>query len=222
MNDGFAVFKSTLWNASAIIGDMARKKEIPEIILVGVDNGATASGGSPDQRTNEYVPYTDTTNEPSVPDPHGSQYPDFLTKEVMPAVEGRYHVKSGRENTGIGGSSYGGLAALYAVIHRPGVFGRLLLESTPTFIAEHAIINEAQHLRNWPVRVYIGIGTRETPDEELNKSAIPRAEQLRDLIAKKSPDTRVKLLIGEGASHNAKSWSTRFPEALEFLYGAGD
>lgn len=220
MNDGFAVFKSSLWNLPQIITNLTVAKKIPEIILVGIDNGATASGGSPDQRTNEYLPYRDTTNEPSVPTPHGSLYPDFLLKEVMPEVAQRYHVKPGPDNTALGGSSYGALAALYTVINRPGNFGRLLLESTPTFMANDTIIQEASRIRNWPDRVYIGIGTNETPDEGLNSQAIPRAQQLKELILRESQNTQVKLLIGQGDSHTPRSWLRRSPEALEFLFGA--
>jgi predicted alpha/beta superfamily hydrolase len=220
MNDGFAVFKSSLWNLPQIITNLTVAKKIPEIILVGIDNGATASGGSPDQRTNEYLPYPDTTNEPSVPIPHGSLYPDFLLKEVMPEVAQRYRIKPGSDNTAIGGSSYGALAALYTVIHRPEIVGRLLLESIPTFIANDSIIHEASRIRNWPGRVYIGIGTNETPDEGLNRRAIPRAQQLKELILRESPYTRVKLLVGQGDSHTSRSWSRRSPEALEFLFGA--
>lgn len=222
MNDGFAVFKPSLWNLPHIITKLASFKEIPEIILVGIDNGATASGGSPDQRTKEYLPYPDTTNEPSVATPHGSQYPEFLLGEVIPAVAQKYRVKPGAENTAVGGSSYGALAALYTVIHRPGAFGRLLLESTPTFMANDRIIQEASHLSDWPDRVYIGIGTNETSDTDLNTSAIPRAQQLRDLITARSHHTQVKLLVGQGDSHSSKSWSRRSSEALKFLFGALD
>jgi predicted alpha/beta superfamily hydrolase len=222
MNDGFAVFKSSLWNLPQIITNLRVAKKIPEIILVGIDNGATASGGSPDQRTDEYLPYPDTTNEPSVPIPHGGLYPDFLLKEVMPEVARRYRIKPGPDNTAIGGSSYGALAALYTVIHRPGIFGRLLLESTPTFIANDRIIQEASRIRNWPGRVYIGIGTNETSDEGLSSRAIPRAQQLKELVLRESQYTRVKLLIGQGDSHSSRSWSRRSPEALEFLFSAAN
>ena len=153
------------------------------------------------------------------PNPHGYLYPDFLLDEVMPAVAERYRVEMDREHIAIGGSSYGALAALYAVIHRPGKFGRVLLESTPTFIAEDKIMKEAGRCHEWPGRAYIGIGTKETPDEVLNKAAIPRARQLLELIMNTSPGTRVELVVGEGDSHSARAWSRRLPGALEYLFG---
>jgi pimeloyl-ACP methyl ester carboxylesterase len=47
----------------------------------------------------------------------------------MPLIEERYSVLKGPENTGLGGSSLGGLITLYTQLAAPGVFGRLLIES---------------------------------------------------------------------------------------------
>jgi len=186
-----------------------------------IDNGATASGGSVDQRTNEYLPYPDIANEPSVPNPQGSQYPEFLVKEVMPAVAQRYRIDSGAANTGIAGSSYGGLAALYAVIHRPGIFGRLFLESTPTFMANGKIMEEAERLHLWPARVHIGIGTKETPEEKLNQAAVPAVQRLKAVILKNSPGSKVDVQVGDGDTHDAAAWGRRLPKALQFLWPRG-
>ena len=55
----------------------------------------------------------------------GNLYPQFLQREVMPLIEGRYSVLKGPENTGLGGSSLGGLITLYTQLAAPGVFGRV-------------------------------------------------------------------------------------------------
>jgi enterochelin esterase-like enzyme len=220
LNDGFAVFKPTLWNAPATALRLMREGKIPEIILVGIDNGATATGGSPAQRTLEYLPFADTIYAPSDSDPLGHKYPDFLLEEVMPAVSARYRVKAGAAHTTLGGASLGGLAALYVVMQHPGVFGGLMLESTPTFIADSRILQEAHLIESWPARVYLGIGTKETENVELNSGAIPRCKELAMVITRMSPSTRVDVFVGEGDAHNAKAWSRRFPQALQFLFGS--
>jgi len=219
LNDGFAVFKPTLWNAPATALRLMMERRIPEIILVGIDNGATATGGSPEQRSLEYLPFADTVYEPSVSKPLGYKYPEFLLEEVMPAVLARYRVKVGAEHTMLGGASLGGLAALYAAIQHPGVFGGLMLESTPTFMAESRILQEAHLVESWPARVYLGIGTKETENVELNRGAIPRCKELAMVITRKSPSTRVDVFVGEGDAHNARAWARRFPHALQFLFG---
>ena len=57
-----------------------------------------------------------------MPEPAGTTFPDFLVKEVMPLVDGAYRTLPGQPNTGIGGSSYGGVATLYALLAQPGRF----------------------------------------------------------------------------------------------------
>lgn len=219
LNDGFAVFSAKTWNAPATMDALIAARAIPPMILVGIDNGATAVGGSPAQRTREYVPYRDLKSDPDTADAHGDRYPDFLINEVLPAVESRFRVRTDAEGRGLGGSSYGGVAALYTIVHHPGIFSRLLLESTPLFLSNDALQHEAAGARQWPGRVYVGAGTAETPDPILQERVISTPRQLESSIRRASPATAVKVLIEEGAAHNGKAWGARLGSALRFLWG---
>jgi len=218
LNDGFAVFKAGAWNAPEIVRRLESEGRIEPILLVGVDNGATAENGSADQRTREYLPYADPKNEPDVSDSRGSSYPDFLVREVLPAVASRYRTLPGRENAGVGGASLGGLAALFTVMHRPDVFGKLLIESTPLFLADFAAMRDARNARDWPSRISIGIGTKETADDALARSAGPAMERLRSAIRERSARSEVRLVVEPGGTHDSASWRRRLPAALEFLW----
>lgn len=218
LNDGFAVFKGGAWNAPEIVRRLESEGRIRPILLVGVDNGATAENGSIGQRTREYLPYSDPKNEPDVLEPSGSSYPDFLVREVMPAVASRYRTLPDRENVGVGGASLGGLAALFAVMRRPDIFGRLLIESTPIFLADFAAMRDAGNARDWPSRISIGIGTKETDDEALARGAGPAMERLRSVIRERSPRSEVRLVVEPGGTHDSASWRRRLPAALEFLW----
>ncbi len=218
LNDGFAVFKASAWNAPEVITRLESEGRIRPIILVGMDNGASLENGSAEQRTREYLPYPDPKNEPSVPSPQGTSYPEFLIREVMPAVSARYRTLPGADNTGLGGASYGGLAALYTVMHNPNIVGRLLLESTPLFLANFAALRDAKSARRWPARISIGIGTKESEENALAKAAVPTMEALRSAIQKGSPGSQVRLFIEPEATHSSAAWRRRLPAALEFLW----
>ena len=218
LNDGFAVFKIGAWNAPETVLRLESEGRTRPIILVGIDNGATVENGSAEQRTREYLPYADPKYEPSVPSPQGASYPKFLIEEVIPAVSSRYRTLPGAENTGVGGASYGGLVALYTVLRQPGRFGRLLLESTPLFMGDFAVLKEARRARRWPSRISIGIGTREGDDEALARSAASDMEALRSAIRRGSPSSEVKLVVEPGAAHGSEAWRRRLPAALEFLW----
>jgi enterochelin esterase family protein len=219
LNDGFAVFSPKSWNAPATLDSLVTARAITPIILVGIDNGATAEGGSGTQRTREYVPYRDPQSDPDTAEPLGDRYPSFLVDEVLPAVSQRFRVRGDADGRGIGGSSYGGVAALYTVLHRPGVFSRLLLESTPMFLAESSLRREAEGATIWPRRVYIGAGSAETEDEAMNLKVVATVHDLDSLIRTASHRTKTAVQIQEGAGRNGKAWGARLGGALQFLWG---
>jgi enterochelin esterase family protein len=61
--------------------------------------------------------------------PCHSPFVRFLTDELLPWVRGRYAVTDDPARTVVGGSSYGGLAAAFAALERPDVFGAVLSQS---------------------------------------------------------------------------------------------
>src|ERR1039458_7951978 len=87
--------------------------------VVGLDNAR-------EKRAFEYLAWRDGLQNPGGPATAGTRLPEFLNKDVMPVIESRYRIAKGRENTGVGGSSYGGVAALYVGIDIPLVFGKVL------------------------------------------------------------------------------------------------
>ena len=222
LNDGQMVFRP-LAKQGIEIQSVAQ----PPIIVVGIDNGSMADNASKerDDRAIEFLPYPDVgfgpshTYTPDPPNPRGKLYPSFLVDEVMPAIEKRYRVRKGSANTAVGGFSYGGVAALYAVIARPNVFGKLLLESTPLWIgANRRLLDDASKLDAWPARVYVGVGTAEGSDPEINAEGEKDIATLMTIIREKSPSTRIEFVREEGARHATSFWRRRLPHALEFLF----
>ncbi len=50
----------------------------------------------------------------------------FLTKELLPWIQTKYHVYQKAKHTTIAGFSLGGLAAFYAALQNPHIFGNML------------------------------------------------------------------------------------------------
>jgi len=121
MNDGqnlfdaaTSTFSSYEWRMDETAAELLRRGTIEPMIVVGVDNAGRRD------RPLEYLPYPDEFLRPPVPRPRGLEYPRFLVDEVMPLIRRIYRTKPGPEATGVGGSSYGGVAALVAAMKRPG------------------------------------------------------------------------------------------------------
>ncbi|HEX9111740.1 MAG TPA: alpha/beta hydrolase-fold protein [Terriglobales bacterium] len=216
LNDGQNLFEPTTafagvhWQVMETASRLIAEAKIPPLIIVGIDNAGR-------NRLREYIPYRSL--DPRVMGPQGKHYPDFLRREVMPLIEKYYLVAKGPENTGLGGSSLGGLIALYTHMAAPGVFGRLLIESPSLFVASRRVLEECRHFRDWPLRVYLGMGTQEVGHAEKDERIVNDARELGSIMRAVGLDEpRLKIQIEEGAPHSESAWAARFPVALEFLY----
>ncbi len=228
LNDGIMAFRPAAINVEEAVHGLIKRGEIPPIIVVGIDNGAsTKESKNPiADRANEFLPYPDVGFAPNQlyaanpAEPQGARYPGFVITEVMPLIESRFRVAKGPENTAIGGFSYGGVAALHTALTRPDVFGKLLLESTPLWIGpDLQLLKAAGVARRWPMVVSIGNGSAESPDAEINAEGQREVEVLRKAIVAASPRTRLRVFTGEGDTHEPAAWRRRLPGAVKFLFG---
>jgi predicted alpha/beta superfamily hydrolase len=208
--DRATAFAGVEWQVDETADRLIRQEVIPPLIVVGIDN-------TQGDRIKEYLPYR--SFHPPVLRPQGKRYPDFLMNEVMPFVYERYRIARGPENTGLGGSSLGALISLYVAMERPGIFGRLLLESPSLFVSNRRVLKFTRHFRQWPAKVFVAIGTRESGREDKDRQVVDDVRTLeRSLRRAGLDDTRLLVRIDEGASHNEGEWAKRFPEALGFLF----
>ena len=210
--DPATAFAGVHWQVGETATRLIAEEKIQPLIIVGVENTKN--------RACEYIPYK--SRDPRVLNAKGNLYPDFLQREVMPLIEDRYPVLKGPENTGLGGSSLGGLITLYTQIAAPGVFGRVLIESPSLFVANRKILAESRQFRSWPARMYLGMGTQEAGNAEKDAKFVADLRELESILRRAgSNEQRLRVRIDEGATHSEAAWAARFPEALEFLYSEG-
>jgi len=207
--DPLTAFAGVDWQAGETAARLIAEQKIPPLIIVGIDNTKN--------RAQEYIPYK--SKDPRVLNAKGRYYHEFLQREVMPLIDEHYSILKGPENTGLGGSSLGGLITLYTQLSAPGVFGRLLVESPSLFVANRRILEESRRFRSWPARTYLGMGMREAGNAEKDAKIVDDVRELEAILRHAGLDEqRLKVRIEEGATHSESAWAARFPEALEFLY----
>ena len=143
-----------------------------------------------------------------------------MTREVVPFVERTYRVSRRTSARAFGGSSYGAVAALLTVLERPGMFGRLLLESPSLYVGGRYLLRKARRAPRWPARVYLGVGTAETSRAEINRETVENVRVLESILQGAGLGMRrLKVVVEEGATHSENAWAARLPEALKFLFG---
>jgi predicted alpha/beta superfamily hydrolase len=226
LNDGqnlFDVTTSTFnrmeWRVDETIRALVAAGRMREIIVVGIDHAGRQ------ERFREYFPYVDTYLRPPEPNPQGRQYPTFLIDEVVPFIESRYRADRDPMWRGVGGSSAGALAAVYAVIARPGVFGRLLVESPSLYVDDARVLREAEPVAKWPERIVVGAGTAENASGQcdpatLEPELVRDVRRFADVLARAGVSAdRLRVTVVPCARHEEEAWAARLPEALAFLYG---
>lgn len=203
------------WQIDETLTQLIVERRIAPIIVVGIDSAG-------ERRLSEYFPWRDVIQMPDMPEPQGKHMPEFMLHEIMPAIEGKYRIAKGAENTGIGGSSAGGVAAVYVALQAPGRFGRLLAESIDVFVGNGQLVRDSTNIAQAPERAWFGIGGHEAHypglhmTDTLEKMTKQIASNFRSAQLRSS---EVQFTFDPDGGHNEESWSKRFPSAILFLFG---
>ncbi len=217
LNDGQNLFEDVTsftgveWQVDETGDRLIREGVVPPMIVVGMDNSGK-------DRLREYMPHRSL--HPMMLRVHGTRYPTFLFKEVIPFMTRNYRVANGPANTGLGGSSLGALIALYTAAVRPGAIGRLLLESPSLWASNRLLIRQSRAVKRWPERILLATGTAEAGRTDKDQSMVDDVRELAAILRRAGlDDTRLRLVVEDGASHHESAWARRFPQALAFLFG---
>lgn len=220
MLDGQNLFDACLsvvshreWGVDETVDRLVEEGKIPPLIVVGIDYAGK-------DRAHEFLPYKDYVGDPDMPAPAGKRFPEFVVREVMPLVDGHYRTLKGHDNTGIGGSSYGGVAALYALLARPADFGYGLIESPSLQVGMGQLVRDTRPLVALPNKVFFGFGGHESDNPVINDKLVGL---VRDVLGNFRlagyDDSNVRFVLDPDAAHNEDAWAKRLPGALEFLFG---
>ncbi len=201
------------WRADEVAQALIQAGKIEPLIIVGIYNAGT-------ERVNEYTAAADSKYKAGG---KADLYGRFLVEELKPFIDKTYRTKTDAKNTGLGGSSLGGLISLYLALKYPSVFTRVAVISPSVWWAEHHIVHYAQsQTRKTPLRIWLDIGTHEGRDVNEAKKTVDDARLLKDALIRKGwrLDKDLKYLEAEGAEHNEKAWAQRIGPILEFLFPA--
>ena len=149
------------------------------------------------------------------PSPRGETFARFVTEVVKPAVEERFPVKTGRENTAFCGSSSGGLESFFIALTYPALFSAAGVFS-PAFD-----IYRPKDLESW-IRTKIGqdspflyvyIGAGDPREKKMWKAEQKMIPVLRQLC----PPERLKEVVIPEALHNEAAWKPIFEDFLHLF-----
>jgi len=184
---------------------IASRKAAP-MIIVGIDHAGVG-------RIDEFTPTMEPQRNAGG---KADDYARLLIEEVKTMTDARFRTRPERSATAIGGSSLGGLLAMYVGLRHPEVFGAIAAMSPSVWWHDRVILNVVdQVLSTERPRIWLDIGGREGGE------ALQDARLLRDHLTAQGWDLRSDLRFFEDrrADHSERAWARRAGVMLEYLFG---
>jgi predicted alpha/beta superfamily hydrolase len=192
------------WKADETADALIRSGGIEPLIIVGIFNTG-------EHRIEEYTP----TRDRKLGGGHAELYGQMLVEELKPFIDERYRTLPDAHNTGLGGSSLGGLATLYLGFTHPEVFGKLAVLSPSVWWDNKAILKIIRQTQPKPrLEIWLSMGTEES------KSGVRDANSLRDTLVSEGWNERDDLHyeVIAGAKHEEAAWAERVDPVLRYLF----
>ena len=196
--------KGEYWRVGETATALIEADRIPPLIIVGIDNTGP-------NRLHEYTPTHDRRRGGG----GAAAYGEMLVTEVKPFIDRQYRTRPDQENTGVGGSSLGGLVSLYLGLQHPDRFSRIAVMSPSVWWDRRAILKTVRNAQPKPrLRIWVDIGTRE------GRYHVDNAQLLRIGLTKNGWVEGDDLHYQEvpGGTHSEAAWADRFGRVLTFLY----
>jgi predicted alpha/beta superfamily hydrolase len=192
------------WQLDEKAESLTRAGEMSPLIIVGVSSSGLA-------RLNDFTP-------PSIGGPkpggHADLYGRMLVEEIKPFIDAYYRTRKSAADTGLGGTSLGGLVTLYLGFKYPTVFGNLAVISPAAFWNNEMILRYLQALpAKTKQRIFLSVGSAEQP-EFLNT-----VRHLHQIFLDKGwrPGVDIGYFEAVGAEHAPTKHGVRTDQMLRFL-----
>ncbi|MEO8970049.1 MAG: alpha/beta hydrolase-fold protein [Ktedonobacteraceae bacterium] len=148
----------------------------------------------------------------------------FLTDELLPWVKQRYAISLHPEQMIVGGSSYGGLAAAFAGLIRPDIFGNVLAQSgsfywTPEGDEEFEWITRQYAIAtNLPRRYYLSVGHFENNPRRSDSgpTQLAAVRHFRDVLHARGREVHYQEC---NSGHDYCAWYGSLADGIQALAG---
>lgn len=171
-------------------------------IVVAIDNGGA-------QRIAEYTPWANDQYGGG----DGALYTDFIVETLKPFVDENYRTLSDRENTGIMGSSLGGLISFYAAVRHQDVFSKAGVFS-PSFWFTNDIYDFMQTTGKEADMLFFFLA-----GEQESATLVSDINEMTALMQSEGfTESEIRFDTHADGQHSEWFWAREFPDAFEWLY----
>ena len=205
MHDGQNIFfpggPFGCWYAEETADEEIGHARMRETIVVGIDNTAA--------RLWEYMPPEDGGL--------GDLYLRLLGEELKPYIDATYRTRPGAEDTGVLGSSLGGLISLYIGWERPELFGRVGAMSPSLWL--DSLVERVELEPRREGRYWLDSGTAGPSNDSMWDTYNARDGMLRNGYVLGAD---LEHFLDLGAMHNEAAWAARLWRPFDYLLPGSD
>ena len=195
------------WRVGETAHELMSVGAIEPLLIVGINHMGEG-------RVDEYTPTRDARVGLGG---RAALYGRMLVEELKPFIDARYRTRGEAAQTGLGGSSLGGLVSLFLSLRYSAVFGRVAALSPSVFWDGRMILREVEALEAKPAtRIWLDTGTGE------GWYTTEYARLLRDALVRRgwALGDELHYYEADGAAHDEAAWAARVAPMLKFLYPA--
>ncbi len=195
------------WKMDETLDQMFEENPQQALIVVAIDHGDSL-------RLAEYSPWSNEKYGGG----EGKAYVRFIKETLKPYVDEHFRTRTGSTDTGILGSSMGGLIAYYAALEYPETFGKAGVFS-PSFWFNPEIYSFAEaKLKTKPKKLsalYLIVGALEGQDGFMAQDL----KKMRALLSEQGyPSEKIFQQIYADGKHEEQFWQGEFAKAVRWLF----
>ncbi|MBU0763852.1 MAG: T9SS type A sorting domain-containing protein [Bacteroidetes bacterium] len=208
MHDGQNLFDEVYapygeWNVDASMEALQSAGRQPAIV-VGIDHGGQ-------ERMNEYSPWFN----PGYGGGDGEAYADFIVSTLKPFIDNNFRTIPDRENTGIMGSSMGGLISFYVALKYQDVFSMAGIFSPSFWFSDAVYSFPSGQGHQFPMRIYFLCGDLESANMVSNMQ-----DMYYTLLDNGFSIGELNCVVKYDGEHREWFWKREFPDAFIWLFEA--
>jgi predicted alpha/beta superfamily hydrolase len=206
MHDGQNLFDETTsfsgeWEVDESLNELFDNGD-EGVIVIGIDNGGV-------HRLDEYSPWVNAQYGGG----EGDEYVDFIVETLKPFIDASFRTKSDRDNTGIMGSSMGGLISMYAAVEHQDVFSKAGIFSPSFWFSSEVYTHVENTGKQYDMKFYMLGGEQESA------SLIQQMETMENTLQEAGfDDSEIILVTHSDGQHSEWYWRREFPDAYAWLF----
>ncbi len=189
-----------------------------KMIVVGMECGHEGN-----ERLAEYFPYHVNRGELRKYEPLGDATFQWIIHDIKPMIDRRFRTYPFRECTGIGGSSMGGIMAVYGLVHYNEWFSKGACLSSAIGLCMPQLLKDLKMNKiNPDTRAFLSWGTKEAPGVkdvwkiDFSSHTYRRNKAVANKLMEQGAVPYLYCQVGGG--HCEADWEKQVPVFMDFLW----